>query len=238
VATLGLRPWPQRNMRHFSRAGRRLCSQCAPPFELDRVQGIGYLDLGVAFPFDLDGQTRGTKIRQPEPVVTDVAVVVCSDVATPAIRCLELPLNEEVGAVQPGRIGGSIAGIFGFEQDLAVITGLGGGDACRMKSHDDGCAPAGFDPVTPGPRCEVVPSSQCPGPSRIFRDREHRRQRPQGRRSNRRSSERGQRRRVPGALARAGRDWIFCITNIDGQSFRDTLIRWTSASIPASEPKP
>lgn len=91
--------------------------------------------------------------------MADVAVVVCFDVATPAIRCLELPLNEEIGPVTR-QIGGVIVGTFGLEQDLAVITGLRGGDVVCMKSHDDSFAPAGFHPVTPVPRGEAVPSSQ------------------------------------------------------------------------------
>ncbi len=42
--------------------------------------------MGVAFPLDLDGKVRWAKIDQPESVVTDVAVVMCLDVASPAIR--------------------------------------------------------------------------------------------------------------------------------------------------------
>ncbi len=75
--------------------------------------------------------------------MTNVAEVVCSDIATPIIRRLELPLNEEVRAVQPRRgIGGGISGIFGLEQDLAIISGLGSGETVQNL----GGLPAG----TPG----------------------------------------------------------------------------------------
>jgi hypothetical protein len=84
--------------------------------ELSRVQGVGHLDMSVAFPLDRDEQSRGAKINQLEAVVADVTVVVCLDVASPAIRCLELSLNDEIGAVQPRRISGVIAGIFGLER--------------------------------------------------------------------------------------------------------------------------
>jgi hypothetical protein len=86
--------------------------------ELSRVQGVGHLDMSVAFPLDRDDQLRGAKINQLEAVVADVTVVVCLDVASPAIRCLELSLNDEIGAVQPRRISGVIAGIFGLERNL------------------------------------------------------------------------------------------------------------------------
>src|SRR5271166_900511 len=93
--------------------------------------------MGVAFPLDLEGEARGAKFHQPETVVTDVAVVVCLDVASSAIWYLELPLNDEIGTVQPGRISGVIAGIiFGLERDLAIVTGFGGGDVFCVKSHE------------------------------------------------------------------------------------------------------
>ena len=60
--------------------------------------------------------------------MADVTVVVCLDVASPAIRRLELPLNDEIGAVQPRRISGVIAGIFGLERNLIIVTGFSGGD--------------------------------------------------------------------------------------------------------------
>ena len=69
--------------------------------ELNRVQGVGHFDMSVAVPLDRDDQLRGTKPNQLEAVVPDVKVVVCLDVASPVIRCLELPLNDEIGAVQP-----------------------------------------------------------------------------------------------------------------------------------------
>jgi hypothetical protein len=68
--------------------------------------------------------------------VADVTVVVCLDVASPAIRCLELPLNDEVGADQPRRTGGVIAGILGLERNLIIITGSRGGDVFRVKTHE------------------------------------------------------------------------------------------------------
>jgi hypothetical protein len=68
--------------------------------------------------------------------VADVTVVVCFDVASPAIRCLELPLNDEIGAVQPRRISGVIAGIFGLERNLIIVTGIIGGDVFCLKSHE------------------------------------------------------------------------------------------------------
>jgi hypothetical protein len=71
--------------------------------------------------------------------VTDVAVV-CLDVASPAIRCLELQLYDEIGAVQPRRMSGVIAGIFGLERDLIIVTSFGGGDAFCVKSHEARCA--------------------------------------------------------------------------------------------------
>ena len=58
--------------------------------------------------------------------MADVTVVVCLEVASPAIRSLELPLNDEIGAVQPRRISGVIAGIFGLERNLIIITGFSG----------------------------------------------------------------------------------------------------------------
>jgi hypothetical protein len=77
-----------------------------------------------------------SRINQLEAVVADVTVVVCLDVASPAIRCLELPLNDEIGAVQPRRISGVIAGIFGLERNLIIVAGFSGGDVFRVKTHE------------------------------------------------------------------------------------------------------
>src|SRR5271166_2873943 len=104
--------------------------------ELDRVQGVGHLDMGVAFPLDRDDWLRGTKSNQLEVVVADVTVVVCLNVTSPAIRCLELPLNGEIEAVQPRRISGVIAGIFGLERNLIIVTGFSGRDVLCVKSHE------------------------------------------------------------------------------------------------------
>src|SRR5208283_6183631 len=79
---------------------------------------------------------RGTKINQLQAVVAKVAVVMCLDVASPAIRCLELPLNDEIGAIQPRRISGVIAGIFGLERKLVIVTCFSRGDVFCVKSHE------------------------------------------------------------------------------------------------------
>jgi hypothetical protein len=68
--------------------------------------------------------------------VADVAVVVCLDVASPVIRGLELPLNDKIGAVQPRRSRGVIAGIFGLERNLVIAAGFSGGDVFCVKSHE------------------------------------------------------------------------------------------------------
>jgi hypothetical protein len=56
--------------------------------------------------------------------VADVTVVVCLDVASPTIRCLELPLNDEIRAVEPRRVNGVIAAIFGLEPLLSGLLSL------------------------------------------------------------------------------------------------------------------
>src|SRR5271165_1458374 len=104
--------------------------------ELDLVEGAGHLDIRVACPLDRDGYVRGTKINQLQAVVAKVAVVMCLDVASPAIRCLELPLNDEIGAIQPRRISGVIAGIFGLERKLVIVTCFSRGDVFCVKSHE------------------------------------------------------------------------------------------------------
>ena len=49
-------------------------------------------------------------------VVTDVTMVMCLDLASPVIRCLELTLNDEIGPDQPRRISDIVTGIFGLER--------------------------------------------------------------------------------------------------------------------------
>ena len=68
--------------------------------------------------------------------MADVTVVVCLDVASAAIRCFELPLNDEIGAVHPRRISGVIAGIFGLERNLIIVTRLSGRDVFCVKLHE------------------------------------------------------------------------------------------------------
>jgi hypothetical protein len=69
--------------------------------ELHRVQGAGHFHTSIAFARDLEGKTRAGKIRQSDVEVTDITVIVCLDVALPAIRRLELALNDEIGTVRP-----------------------------------------------------------------------------------------------------------------------------------------
>jgi hypothetical protein len=58
--------------------------------ELHRFQGAGHFDISVTFPRDLEGKERAGKIRQSDVKVTDIAVVMCLDVALPLIQRLEL----------------------------------------------------------------------------------------------------------------------------------------------------
>lgn len=58
--------------------------------------------MSVAFARDLDGEARAGKVGQSEVEVTDRAVVLCLDAALPAIRRLELALNNKIGPVGPG----------------------------------------------------------------------------------------------------------------------------------------
>lgn len=83
--------------------------------ELDRIQGVGHLDMRISSPLDLDRQARRTTINQPEAVVADVVVIMCFDVVQPTVRCLKLPLNDQIGAAWPRRTGGVIGGIFGLK---------------------------------------------------------------------------------------------------------------------------
>ena len=86
--------------------------------ELHRVEGAGHFDIGVTFARDLEGKARPGKIRQSDVEVTDVAVVMCLDVALPAIQRLELALNDEIGPVRLARIGAVLARILGVKRDL------------------------------------------------------------------------------------------------------------------------
>jgi len=104
--------------------------------ELNRVQGVGHLDMSVVVPLHRDDQLRGTETNQLDAVVTDVTMVMCLDVASPVIRRLELPLNDEIGADQPRQISDIITGIFGLERNLIIVTGFSGGDVFRVKSHE------------------------------------------------------------------------------------------------------
>ena len=65
--------------------------------ELHRVERAGHFDVSVTFARDLEGKARAGKIRQSDVEVTDIAVVMCLDVALPAIQRLELALNDEIG---------------------------------------------------------------------------------------------------------------------------------------------
>jgi hypothetical protein len=70
----------------------------------------------------------------------------------PALQALSPSLNPtELADHNRSRAIGGVSGIFGLGQDLAMTTGLGDGDVFRVKSHDDGCTPAGLGPVTPEP---------------------------------------------------------------------------------------
>jgi hypothetical protein len=107
--------------------------------ELHRVQGAGHFDISVTFARDLEGKARAGKIRQSDVEVTDIAVVMCLDLALPAIQRLELALNDQIGPVRPTRIGAVLARILGVKRDLIIVTGFAGGDVFCVKSHEVRC---------------------------------------------------------------------------------------------------
>ena len=96
--------------------------------------------MGVAFARNLEGKARAGKVRQSECEVTDIALVMCLDVALPAIRRLDLALNDKIGPVWPVRISAVLARLFGLERDLVIVTGFASGDIVCVKSHEAGCA--------------------------------------------------------------------------------------------------
>jgi hypothetical protein len=55
-----------------------------------------------------------------------VAVVTCLDVALPAVRRLELALDDKIGSVWPARFSAVLAGIVGVEGELVIVTGFAG----------------------------------------------------------------------------------------------------------------
>ena len=76
--------------------------------------------MGVAFACNLEGKARAGKVRRSECEVTDIALVMCLDVALPTIRRLELALNDKIG---PVGLRGSVLSS-PVERDLVIVTGL------------------------------------------------------------------------------------------------------------------
>jgi hypothetical protein len=74
----------------------------------------------------------------PPAVVAIMAVITCLDVALPAVRRLELALDDKIGSVWPARFSAVLARILGVEGELVIVTGFAGRDISCVKSHEAG----------------------------------------------------------------------------------------------------
>jgi hypothetical protein len=102
-----------------------------------RVEVEGDLDEFVVLPGDLEGETCGCELNEPQAIVAGVGIVIEGlDVADAAIIILELTLNEKIGLIGGRQIQVIVAGILVIERDLEVLAaGLSDGHMFGVESH-------------------------------------------------------------------------------------------------------
>ena len=86
------------------------------------VQVVGHLDVFVVRPGDLEGETCGCELNEPQAEMAGVGVVIVGlDVADTAVIVLKLTLNDKIGVIGPRQINVVVAGVLVIERDLKVF---------------------------------------------------------------------------------------------------------------------
>jgi hypothetical protein len=97
----------------------------------------GDFDVFVVPPYDLEGETYGCELNEPQAVMAGVGIVIVGlDVTDAAIIILELTLNEKIGLIGERQIQIVVAGVLVIERDLEVFAaGLSDGHMFGVESH-------------------------------------------------------------------------------------------------------
>ena len=101
------------------------------------VQVVGYLDILMVLPGNLEGEAGGREPYEPQPEVARIGVVIVGlDVADASVIVLELPLNDKIGGLVVQLLEVIVAGGLVVERDCKVIAdGRPDRYVFGMKSH-------------------------------------------------------------------------------------------------------
>jgi hypothetical protein len=106
--------------------------------EMLRVEVVeGDFDVFVVLPDDLEGETCGCELNEPQAEMAGVGIVIVGlDVTDAAIIILELALNEKIGLIGERQIQIVVAGVLVIERDLEVFAaGLSDGHMFGTEFH-------------------------------------------------------------------------------------------------------
>jgi hypothetical protein len=87
-----------------------------------RIQVVGYLDVFVVRPSNLEGEACGCELNEPQAEVAGVGIVIVGlDVADAAVIVLKLALNDKIGVIRPRQIKVIVVRGLAIERDLEIL---------------------------------------------------------------------------------------------------------------------
>jgi hypothetical protein len=129
---------PSLTLARYRRSGSHAKNDVYDAFDFTETPRVEVVeddfDVFVVLPYDLEGETCGCELNEPQAVVAGVGIVIVGlDVTDAAIIILELTLNEKIGLIGQRQIQIVVAGVLVIERELEVFAaGLSDGHMYGM----------------------------------------------------------------------------------------------------------